>query len=415
MTMLSSVLRKLFLGFLISISFVSISYASNFEEGVKLFKSARYNEAVKQFHRAEVDGVKKTSLFYNLGVSYFKLSNYPQAKKYFLKVNHDARFSQLAQYNLGLVALKQNKNRQALKWFLRASRDSGSPRITAIANKQIDKLNPGKGIRTFEGGLVVAYGNDSNVLLLSNNTPTNKSDTYLENYLYGDIRLSNSFRLSASWYQQDYTDINSSDYNVWKINTDYLFAAGSWKIEPGVAFSSSQLGSRDYLDSVDFNVTTKRNLGLDRLVFRYRYSDISARTSIYNYLEGTRHQARVEYFKNTNIGQLRYRYQLELNNRKDRVAKSYSPIRHDFRLRLRKHLADSWKLKLEAQYRFSDYPSVSGVSRKDNRLRAVAGLNYRLNRRWTIASQVVYTDNKSNLSAQEYKRTDWQLNAQLAF
>ncbi|VAW95097.1 hypothetical protein MNBD_GAMMA23-452 [hydrothermal vent metagenome] len=415
MVVLSKVFQKVFFGFLISIFFASVSYAGNFEKGVKLFKSAKYRQAVKQFRRAEAAGVKKTSLFYNLGVSYFKLSNYSKAKKYFLIANKDAKFSQLAQYNLGLVALKQKKNKQALKWFFRASRDSGNPRITAIANKQIDKLKPGKGMQKFDGGLVVAYGNDSNVLLLNETSPSNKSDSYLENYLYGSARLGHSYRLGGSWYQQNYSDINGSDFNVLKINGSYLFALGNWKIEPGVAFSNSQLGSRDYLDTLDLNVVAKRSLGQDQLTVRYRYSDISAKSSVYNYLEGVRHQARVEYFKSTDVGRLRYRYQLELNDRQDRAAKSYSPTRHDFRLRLRKRLADSWKLKLEAQYRFSNYPSVAGISRKDNRLRAIAGVNYRLNRQWTIASQAIYTDNKSNLSGQAYKRTDWQIAAQLAF
>ena len=139
-------------------------YAGNFETGIKLFKSAQYKKALVQFRRAEAAGIKKTALSYNLAVSYFKLANYAKAKKYFLITRKDAKFSQLAHYNLGLVALKQKKKRQALKWFLRASSNAGDPRITAIANKQIDKLKPGKGVQTFNGGLIITYGNDSNVL-----------------------------------------------------------------------------------------------------------------------------------------------------------------------------------------------------------------------------------------------------------
>ncbi len=408
-------LRKLFLGFSIFILLVNTSYAGNFESGVKLFKEAKYKKALKQFHRAEAAGIKKTALFYNLAVSYFKLSNYKKSRKYFLITSKDARFSQLAQYNLGLVALKQKKKSDALKWFLRASSNAGDPRITAIANKQIDNLKPGKGRQIFDGGLIVTYGNDSNVLLLTDDSPSRKSDNYLENYLYGGVRLGHAYRLSGSWYQRDYSTVNSGDYSVVQVKGDYLFAINDWKIEPGIAFSASQFGARDYLDTLDLNVVAKRSVVSGRLILRYRYSDLSERDSTYNYLAGTRQQARVDYYKKTAIGHLRYRYQLELNNRQDRTTKSYSPTRHDFRVRLRKNLTRAWKLKLEAQYRLSDYPAASGVSRKDNRLRTVAGIDYRLNRQWTLASRMIYTRNNSNLSSEDYTRTDWQLSALLYF
>ncbi len=413
--MLLSVLRKLFLVFSIFILFVNTSYAGNFETGIKLFKSAQYKKALQQFRRAEAAGVKKTALFYNLAVSYFKLANYTKAKKYFLITRKDTKFSQLANYNLGLVALKQKKKRRALKWFLRASSNAGDPRITAIANKQIDKLKPGKGVQTFNGGLIVTYGNDSNVLLLTDDSPSRKSDNYLENYFYGGVRLGHAYRLSGSWYQRDYSTVNSGDYSVLQVKGDYLFALGGWKVEPGIAFSNSQFGTRDYLDTLDLNVVAKRRLGAGRVILRYRYSDLSERDSTYNYLAGTRQQARVEYYKKTVLGRMRYRYQLELNNREDRATKSYSPTRHDFRVRLQRNLAAAWKLKLGAQYRLSDYPSAGGVTRKDTRLRAVAGLDYRLNRQWKIASRVIYTSNDSNLISEDYTRTDWQLNAQLTF
>ncbi len=409
------ILKKLFLGLLIFIFLSGVSYASSFDEGVKLFRAAKYKKAVKKFHSAEAVGVKKTALFYNLAVSYFKLADYSKAKKYFLITEKNKQFSQLAQYNLGLVALKQKKNKVALKWFLYASRNTGDPRITAIANKQIDKLKPGKGVKAFEGGLVFAYGKDSNVLLLTDSSPSSKSDSYFESYLYGGVRLGNSYRLSGSFYKQNYSEIDSGDYQALQIKGNYLFAAGGWKIEPGIGFSNSQLNTRDYLDSLDLSLTAKRSLDSGRVILRYRYSDLSAGDSIYNYLEGSRQQARVAYYMKTDIGHLRYRYQLELNDRQDRTSKSYSPTRHDFRVRLKKNLADDWKLKMEAQYRVSDYPVAGGVSRKDNRLRTIAGIDYHLNRQWTIAGRIIYTSNNSNLSSEDYTRTDWQLNTQLVF
>ncbi len=414
-TILLSMFRKLVFGFFIFILFVNTSYAGNFETGIKLFKATKYKQAVKQFHRAEAAGVKKTSLYYNLAVSYFKLANYKKAKKYFLITSKDAKFAQLSQYNLGLVALKQKKKKLALKRFLRASSTAGDPRITAIANKQIDKLKLGKGVQAADGGMSVTYGNDSNVLLLTDDSPSRKSDNYIESYLYGGVRLGNAYRLSGSWYQRNYSVVNSGDYSVLQVKGDYLFAIGDWKVEPGVAFSNSQFGSRDYLDTLDLNIVAKRRMDAGRVVLRYRYSDIGARDSIYNYLAGSRQQARMDYYTKTDIGRLRYRYQLELNSRENRATKNYSPTRHDFRLRLRKKLADNWKLKLDAQYRFSNYSAAAGVVRKDTRLRMVAGLGYRLNRQWTITGRVINTNNDSNLISEDYARTDWQLYTQLTF
>jgi len=403
----------LFIGLLFFVH--SNGYAGDFEEGVKYFKAKEYQKAVKYFKQAEASGNKKASLFYNLGVSYYKLEQYKTARKYFLKSGKNSRFSQLSQYNLGLVALKQKKKNIALKWFFRASRHSGDPRITAIANKQIDKLKPGAGAKSSSGGLILAYGNDSNVLLLSDTSPSQKSDSYFETYLYGKIRFANAYHIGGSWYQRDYSDIDGGDYNELRLDGNYLFSVNAWKLEPGIALSESSLNTRDYLEIYDLQLKAKRNYNSDRLTLRYRYSDISARDNIYSYLEGNRHQARVEYFTKSAAGYLRYRYQLEINDRTDRVTKSYSPTRHDVRLRFKKKLAKSWTMKLEGQYRLSDYPAASGVSRSDKRLRAISQIDYKINKQWVVAGKVAYTDNNSNLNSEDFSRTDWQLMGRLRF
>ncbi len=394
---------------------VDPAMAGNFEDGVRHFRSGDYRKAVRSFQRAERAGDTRPALFFNLGVSYYRLGEHARARDYFLRVEKDPKFSQLAQYNLGRVALAQKRREEALQWFLRASRDSGDPRITALANRQIDAIEPGAGRQQARGGVRIAWGRDNNVLLLPDNSPSRRSDSYLETWLYGSARPGNRLRLNGSWYQRDYADVTGGDYQMLRVGADYLAAAGGWKLEPGLALSTSDLGTRNYLDITDLLFRAERSLGSDRLVVRYRYSDISAADAGFNYLAGSRHRARVDYHRETALGRVRYRYQLELNDRQDQATASYSPTRHDFRVRLRRRLTGPWRLDAEAQFRRSDYPSLAGIARQDDRLRLRLGFDYRAGRQWTVAGRIIWTDNSSNLAIEDYTRTDWQIAARLRF
>ena len=392
-----------------------MALAGDFEDGVRYYRDGDYQQAIRSFEHAVQAGSTRPALFFNLGVSYFKLGQYRRSQEYFLRAEKDPKFSQLAQYNLGRVALALDDRQAALKWFLRASRESGDPRITAMANAQIDAIEPGAGRKIARGGIHLAWGHDNNVLLLPDNSPSRQSDSYLETWLFGSMRIDTNVRIGGSWYRRDYADINGGDYDVVRLKLDYLLAFGGWKLEPGVAYSNSNLGTRRYLQISDFIVKAEHNPGEDRIVLRYRYSDISARDAIYNYLDGSRHQARIDFYTDTAIGRVRYRYQLELNDRQDQAAASYSPTRHDFRTRLRRSLGGPWRLELEGQYRLSDYPTLAGVTRKDKRLRLRAGLELRLDNDWILGARATYTNNNSNIAVEDYSRTDWQINARLRF
>ena len=84
-------------------------------------------------------------------------------------------------------------------------------------------------------------------------------------------------------------------------------------------------------------------------------------------------------------------------------------------MRLKHKLKNSWYLSEELELRKSRYQSSQGVLREDSRLRLRMVVNKKINKQWTSGLRYSYTDNDSNISIENYTRSNIQIFADWNF
>ncbi|MFV1985383.1 MAG: outer membrane beta-barrel protein [Thiohalomonadales bacterium] len=411
-------LRFLFLIILLNLS-MPFSYAADsageaeFNSGVKYFKQKQFQIALNYFLQANKSGMKKSSLYFNIAVSYYKLNNLKKANIYFKYLTQDEKFRQIAFYNLGLIDEKQKKPQEAIVWYKKSVENNTNTKITKLSNIKLDKLldrkikNVKNKTQTY---IRLAFGNNDNITNVASNSPSNKGDNYSEIYAFIKTAVSSNMSIKGSLYQTKYNTLSNEDFRFYSVNLDYLIKTKNWKIIPEISITKSTLNDRDYQNIIDYKLTSKRKLGnKSSLYFRYRFSDIESQNILYNYLQGQRHQLRIDYRSKVNLGNLRLRYQLETNDRKNRLTKNYSPTRHTLRTRLKHKFGNKWNLSEELAYRISTYESVAGVTREDTRLRLRVDAGIKINKEWAIGTRYTYTNNDSNIVSEDYVSNNVQL------
>lgn len=379
-----------------------------FSAGISAFKSGHYAQAITKFEQARRRGKHSSALFYNLGVSYFKNGQYDKSAQSFRRLLKNRQFRQLAQYNLGLVALAQHRKQAATRWFRQAADRHGNRKITALANRMLGKNTPHKTGLRLSGLLSLGYGHDSNVTLASTGSPTQQSDNYTELFGFVSIPLGPA-TVNASLFRQDYQKVNSADFMQLSAGVLYPLKVRGWRLIPALYLAKDELNNSAFLTVSDLRFSAYKTLAAhSELQLRYRYSDISADNASYNYLQGSRQQFRVQRTSLTDIGQLRLRYELELNNRQNLSTANFSPTRNTLLARLKQRLAHDWQTKEELSWRDSRYGAAAGVTRDDKRYQINLSADTRLARNWRGGFSYDYTDNRSNLANETYTRNDIQ-------
>ena len=378
-----------------------------FKQGITAFKAGQYDKAITFFKQAGQKGKKSSALTYNLGVCYYKTRQYDRAQHSFSQLLGDQQFRQLAQYNLGLVSLAQKRKQTAIDWFSRAADKHGDRKLTALANHMLDKYAPHKAKRRLSGLLSLGYGHDSNVTLASTGSPTQLSDNYVQ--LFGFVSVPvGPVTVNASLFRQDFQTVNSADFTQISAGVLYPVNTSGWTFTPSLYLAKDTLNSTDFLTITDVRLEASKSLAAhSNLLLRYRYSDIGADSAAYNYLQGSRQQIRVQHTSLTGFGQLRLRYELELNDRQDLSTASYSPTRHTL-LVLLKQRVGNWQLKEQASWRNSHYSEAAGITRDDKRLQLYLSADTRFAKDWRVGARYDYTDNNSNLAGQSYTRNNVQ-------
>lgn len=391
---------------------------SVFDKGIAVFEKGDYPAALEYFHQAEATGMDTSALHYNLGVCYFKLQQYSQAAAQFVLTATDKRMAQLAHYNLGLTALRQENKSQAAVWFRLAAASKQDAKLTSLSEHQLAILNsstPTQQQQVFAGGSV-AYGHDDNVTLLATESPSHQSDNYLEALLYLDLPLTGHLRFNGSIYLQDYKLVNTADFSQYNLDLGYEINWRTWRFLPEVGIDKSNLGGKAYLSAQNLTLSARHSLAEKRsLMLRFRYSDISADNTLYNYLDGSRLQWRIDYRQPTQMGKLRLRYELETNQRKNSVTTNYSPTRHDFRLRLDQTADENWQFREELQYRQSHYGDTAGVTRKDDRKVMLLQTSRKFTKAVSVGLKYTHANNNSSISIDSYSRNDYQLFMDVTF
>lgn len=397
------------IGFLLASSTLAAPGDREFKQGIDAFKAGHYDKAITSFEQAQQKGKKTSALFYNLGVSYYKTAQYTRSEQAFTRLLSDDQFRQLAQYNLGLVSLAQHHEQAAIDWFTKAADKHGDRKITALANRMLDKYAPHKTKRRVSGLLSLGYGHDSNVTLASTGSPTQQGDNYTE--LFGFISIpAGPFKLNASLFRQDFRTVSSADFMQLSAGALYPFKASDWTLTPALFVAKDELNSADFLTITDVRFDANKPLAAhSQLQLRYRYSNIGSDNAAYNYLQGSRQQFRVQHISLTAAGQLRLRYELELNDRQNLSTANYSPTRHTLLARLKQKLGNDWQTKEELSWRDSKYGEAAGVTRDDKRYELSLSADTRLGKDWRAGLSYSYTDNNSNIASETYTRNDAQV------
>jgi len=396
-------------GLLYSISVLAAPGDTEFTRGVQEFRSGNYQRAIDAFEKAQQQGKQSGALYYNLGASYYRTAQYAKSEQAFRHLLRDNQFRQLAQYNLGLISLKPGKRDSAVSWFRRAADNDTDPKITALARSRLEKYAPHETARRLSGLLSLGFGHDSNVTLASTGSPTQQSDSYAE--IFGFVILpAGPVNVNASLLRQDYTSVNSADFMQVRAGVQYPISAAGWSWRPGLFLARDTLAGNDFLTLTDIEIRAGRTLAQqNRLDIRLRYSDIRADNTAYTYLQGSREQFRIQHLRDSALGQLRLRYELELNDRRNLSTADYSPTRNTLQVRLVQHPAADWRILEELGWRDSRYGEAAGVKRHDKRYLLHLAADRRLGQAWHLGLRYRHSNNDSNVASETYTRNDIQI------
>ncbi len=407
----------LFIVFFLPPAYAAENLAGNkdFETAVKYFKNKNYKKSLSYFKKAKANGLNSDSLYYNLGVHYSKLGMYQKAKTQFEHLAKRKNFQQVAYYNLGRIAEKQQQEKAAINWYKKASTTGTDKKITRLSRQQLNRLqNTGNTVEYAH--LSLAFGADDNITNAASNSPTNKSDSYKEVFAMVVTPINNNMHFKGKLLWLDYNTANTEDFMFYSVGVDYTLRKKQWKIVPEVSLLQSTFNQSSYQSILDMKVRGKRKLSkTDTLILRYRFSNIQSLNTLYDYLQGTRHQFRADYKIQKPNSKWRLRYQLELNNRQNTNVANYSPLRHNFRVKHTHPLNNAWEMTEEIGYRISQYGAASNGTRNDKRLRLRVAASKKLANGWHAGVHYVYTNNDSNLNAEDYTRNNIQIFANLDF
>ncbi len=404
--------------------------------GASYYKMNEYRQAKTAFMNAAKNKKFQKFSWYNIGLVERKLGNNDEAIKWFRKTltaKGSSKVDALANQMIQLLVPSEKTTNSSP----RDSRDSRE--ITAPEHKPSSSLNISgdkfasldtglgyeeyvatlsldrtalkrpkrvKRARKTRGGIQFAFGNDDDVIDATTNSSSGLSSNYFEVFGYVDIPLGERFTLTGDIYNQRFPDVSSQDFRVYKLGIHYTQIVGSLRVTPALIYGQSQFGGTDYQDITDYRVSVVKKLGRGKkFLFRFRYSDIQSADTIFSQYDGDRQQYRFEYKSRIALGKLRFRYQLETNDRNNRTDRDYSPTRHDFRVRLKQKIFAGLTLSTEVQYRMSNYDAISnsativstrGREREDDRVRWKMDLSKRINKEWKLGFRWIYTDNESS-------------------
>lgn len=339
---------------------------------------------------------------------HYKLGNLTQSRRYFNRLRHDKKLSQLADYNLGLIAEQQDNRQLAIRYY-RLSLKGSDRDIRQLARYRISKLKVPADLQTWYGVASLSLGHDDNVTLIPTGSPTLTSDNYLEAFVYADYLVNQELSFNIFYDRLDYSTVDIADFSLLSAGADYQLQYGKWELTPGMRYSQSTLNNTSYQNIIDLRFSAARKLSdTKELALRYRYNDIKSQNSLYDYLEGTRQQLRADYDLTMNDTDLRLRYQLEINDRRNLPTANYSPTRHTLQLGLKHDLNKEWQLEGRVEYRNSRYDEAAGIRREDDRYRLRVAARYLYRRDWDVRLRYTYTDNQSNIPGEAYTRNDIQ-------
>ncbi len=411
-------MRAIIASMLLSLSLLSatLTFADNsyFQAGVAYFKQNRFAEAVQQFNRALDSGDATATVHYNLAVSYYKLGQLEEAQKHFRQAARDKKFYSLSAYSQGLIETRRDRLQTAIRYFEKVEKDSP---LKSRAKRMIRRIKEeiAHSQKTYSdyirSNIDLSLGNDSNVNRASDNSPSNVSDSYSS--LYASVSLplgkhNTDIGFGASYYNINYSTLNTEDYSSIRANMFYKKKLGDWKTRSTLSLSSSDLGSLNLQNTTRLTLQGSKHLSRDSSIkLDYQFDNIRSGDMQYDYLQGSRQRLRATYRTRLDALRIDTRYRLELNNRDDLANQSFSPTRHTLRAITSYRINPKLSTALDLAWRNSDYPARgTNAGRTEQRLRVAARLQYRFNRYWSVEGLARQTRNDSSNPLYDYSRSD---------
>jgi len=288
----------------------------------------------------------------------------------------------------------------------------------------ISTLLSGHAMASDWNGLVSAsVGHDDNVTLAddSNIIASDQEDNFLDvlgvasRYLSGN--KDDGVHFSGTLYNREYD--TEDDFNLLLVSGGLAYhkKLGSWHGRFGAKYDYIEYGGDPYETVLTLSAEGRHKFSKrSELRVRYQYYDIQAESSQFNNVEGDRHQIRVEGRFKQGGNRYRLSYTGETNDRNDSVRtptsfSSSSPVRHTLRANAIVPLNAKWGTEFDVRYRDSRYKddNVSGgvsTRRNDDRLKAKAELNYKIDSKTTAYVNYIHTNNDSNIDRFEYDRNE---------
>jgi len=415
-------------GLLLATTSMADNSSRYFNEGIKASIAGDYNTALQHFKKARQAGLNTSVLDYNLAVSYYKLQQYESSRQTFSKLTDTPTFEQLAYFNLGLIANKQKDEATAIRWFQRAYRNRSNEKLRKLAALALQRLGVSarktrRSVPDWTGSVSSALARDSNVSLVNEELAgvTGESDTAVNlsttagRWLKGNVN--SGVRLKLSAVMRKYGKLsqnNDSQLSARILRYDQL---GEWKVRLGGSWDEIYFNGSEYQRVVSADVRVRAALSLaSQFHFRYKLSRVQATDAVFDYLDGWRQQFRVGLQHKYTAGKTRYYYQLELNNREDRLGITnpftrYSPTRHTLRITHWRDIASHWRLRLDGRFRFSDYNDdnilAGNVSERriDGQWRITTRMSRTFGRRWEVFVQHGLTKNNSSIDLENFSKS----------
>ena len=89
----------------------------------------------------------------------------------------------------------------------------------------------------------MAFGNDDNVTSAASDSPSNKSDTYIELFAYIKSAITPKMNIKGMLFHTDYNTLSTEDFNFYSAGLDYLIKTKNWRLIPEIILTKSSLNS----------------------------------------------------------------------------------------------------------------------------------------------------------------------------
>ncbi len=383
-----------------------------FAQGQKAYNAGQRKEALRLFRKAEAQGMKKASLYYNIGVCSYSLKQYPEAKAAFQEVIVLSKdMAPLAHYNLGLIGMREGNRQEMIAGFETAIATSSDPKIRDMAAAALDENNVRQraGATPYAGYFEISVGYDDNIELYSDLLGSKgDGDWFTEVFAAGTMPINGgTFRrgtqLFGSMYYQKFADYDEYDLGTVAVGVQYLFDYNGWKIKPGVDYSYTIQDTKSYDQTPSFSIKGRHGFYWDtqiRLSYKISYIDIL--DSTYDATQGTRNKFRTEIIKKWQKTSVSLRYTLELNSRD---SDDLSPTRNTVAVKVRHRFTDQFSGVASVAFRNSSYDNTVAYDRDEDRWKTTLRGIYKIDPIWTVVADYTYSDNEDNQAYARYNYT----------